>query len=119
MSKVELLSWNSPTVHVCCFMLARASTETFVSRVQKTAKKIFVSPKNSLAGSLVSRGITVFVCIFIASHKHSLSLHSHKIKRAFRYTKYICVKFYHSGYPILANHYSMIIHQSIIYVLLL
>ena len=42
---IELLSWNGPTVHVCCFMLARASTKTFVSRVQKTAKKIFVSRK--------------------------------------------------------------------------
>jgi len=28
----ELLSWNGPTVHVCSFMLARASTKTFVSR---------------------------------------------------------------------------------------
>ena len=42
---IELLSWNGPTVHVWCFMLARASTKTFVSRVQKTAKKIFVSRK--------------------------------------------------------------------------
>ena len=43
---IELLSWNGPTVHVCCFMLARASTKTFVSRVQKkTVKKIFVSRK--------------------------------------------------------------------------
>ena len=25
--------WNGPTVHVCCFMLARASTKTFVSRI--------------------------------------------------------------------------------------
>jgi len=41
----ELLSWKGPTVHVCCFMLARASTKTFVSRVQKTAKRIFVSRK--------------------------------------------------------------------------
>ena len=32
---IELLSWNDPTVRVCCFMLARASTKTFVSRVQK------------------------------------------------------------------------------------
>ena len=45
---IELLSWNGPTVHVCCFMLARASTKTFVSRIHirwpspKTAK-IFVS----------------------------------------------------------------------------
>ena len=42
---IELLSWNGPTVHVCCFMSARASTKTFVCRVQKTAKKISVSRK--------------------------------------------------------------------------
>ena len=56
----KISSWNGPTAHVCCFMLARASTKTFISRIRKTAKKIFVSQKNSLAGSLVSRGITVF-----------------------------------------------------------
>ena len=39
----KISSWNGPTVHVCCFMLARASTKTFVSRVRKTAKKNFVS----------------------------------------------------------------------------
>ena len=38
---IELLSWNGPTVRVCCFMLARASTKTFVSRVQKTTEEIF------------------------------------------------------------------------------
>ena len=37
--KSKISSWNNPTVHVCCFMLARASTKTFVSRVRKTAKK--------------------------------------------------------------------------------
>ena len=49
---IELLSWNGPTVHVCCcFMTARTSTKTFVSRIHiryrspKTAKKIFVSRK--------------------------------------------------------------------------
>jgi len=26
-------SWNGPTVHVCCFILARASTKTFFSRI--------------------------------------------------------------------------------------
>ena len=57
---IELLSWNGPTVHVCCFMLVRASTKTFVSRVQKNSGKILVSQKNSLAGSLVSQGITVY-----------------------------------------------------------
>ena len=55
---IELLSWNGPTVNVCCFMLARASTKTFVSRVQKK-RKYLRQPKNSLTGSLVSRGITV------------------------------------------------------------
>jgi len=35
--------WNGLTFHVCCFMLVCASTKTFVSRVRKTAKKIFVS----------------------------------------------------------------------------
>ena len=29
----KVSSWNGPTVHVCCFMLARASTKTFVSRI--------------------------------------------------------------------------------------
>ena len=29
----KISSWIGPTVHVCCFMLARASTETFVSRI--------------------------------------------------------------------------------------
>ena len=47
----ELLSWNGPTVHVCCFMLARASTNTFVSRIHirqpspKNNEQIFVSRK--------------------------------------------------------------------------
>ena len=58
---IELLSWNGPTVHVCCFMLARASTKTFVSRIhirypeskKKTAKKIFVSRKIRQQGHLL------------------------------------------------------------------
>jgi hypothetical protein len=29
----KISSWNGPTVHVCCLMLARASNETFVSRI--------------------------------------------------------------------------------------
>jgi len=41
----KISAWNGPTIHVCCFMLARLSTKTFVSRVRKTAKKIFVSRK--------------------------------------------------------------------------
>ena len=63
---IELLSWNDPTVHVCCFMLARASTKTFISRIHirqpspKMAKKIFVSQKirqqvHSLAEQLLSK----------------------------------------------------------------
>ena len=64
----ETLSWNGPTVHVCCFMLARASTKTLVSRIHirqpspKNSEKNLRQPKNSLAGSLVSRGITVYYC---------------------------------------------------------
>jgi len=27
----KISCWNGPTVHVCCFMLARASTKKFVS----------------------------------------------------------------------------------------
>jgi len=45
----KISSWNGPTIHVCCFMLACASTKTFVSRVRKTAKK------SSLAEKFVSR----------------------------------------------------------------
>ena len=29
----KISCWNGPTVHVCCFMLARASIKTFVSRI--------------------------------------------------------------------------------------
>jgi len=29
----KISSWNGPTVHVWCFMLARASSKTFVSRI--------------------------------------------------------------------------------------
>ena len=36
----KISSWNGPTVHVCCFMLARASTKTFVSRVRKKRKNL-------------------------------------------------------------------------------
>ena len=53
---IELLSWNGPTVHVCCFVLARASTKTFVSRIhirQRSPKK--PRKKSSLAEKFVSR----------------------------------------------------------------
>ena len=65
LTELLLSSWNGPTVHVCCFMLARASTKTFVSRIYirqpspKNREKNLRQTKNSLAGSLVSRGITV------------------------------------------------------------
>ena len=29
----KISSWNGPTVHICCFILARTSTKTFVSRI--------------------------------------------------------------------------------------
>ena len=41
----KISSWNGPTFHVCCFMLARASTKSFVSRVRKTAKKYSLAEK--------------------------------------------------------------------------
>ena len=56
---IELLSWNGPTVHVC--MLARASTKTFVSRInirqpspKKTARKIFDNRKIRSQGHLLA-----------------------------------------------------------------
>ena len=69
---IELLSWNGPTVDVCCFMLERASNKTFVSRIhirqrsQKTATEIFVSRKSRQQGhsltqaSLQSLNLTLF-----------------------------------------------------------
>ena len=47
----KISSWNGLTIHVCCFMLARASTKTFVTRTHirqlspKNSEKIFVSRK--------------------------------------------------------------------------
>ena len=53
---IELLSWNGPTVHVCCFMLARASTKTFVSRIHIRQPSPKISgKKSSLAEKFVSR----------------------------------------------------------------
>ena len=40
---IELLFWNGPTVHVCCFMLGRAYTKTFVSRIHIR----YPNPKNN------------------------------------------------------------------------
>jgi len=52
---IELLSWNGPTVHVCCFMLARASTKTFVSRIDIRQPSPKTAKKSSLAQKFVSR----------------------------------------------------------------
>jgi len=30
----KISSWNGPTVHFCCFMLAHTSTKTFISRIR-------------------------------------------------------------------------------------
>ena len=59
----NISSWNGPTVHVCCFMLARASTKTFVSRVRKTAKKIFVSRKIRYQGHSLAEVSLYCTCI--------------------------------------------------------
>jgi hypothetical protein len=96
----NISSWNGPTVHVCCFMLARASTRTFVSesifvsRVRKHQKNPRY-PKNSLAESLVSRGVTVlpkdcksevvFPSAFqISKHRSHLNHWSFLIKRVIK-----------------------------------
>ena len=52
----KISSWNGPTVHVCCFMLARSSTKIFFTRIHVRQP----SPKNSekkssLAEKFVSR----------------------------------------------------------------
>ena len=61
---IELLSWNGPTVHVWCFMSPRASTKTFVSRVKKTAKKIFISRKIRQQGhSLAEVSLYLLLCV--------------------------------------------------------
>ena len=52
---IELLSWNGPTVHVWCFMLARASTKTFVSRIHIRQPSPKTAKKSSLAEKFVSR----------------------------------------------------------------
>ena len=45
----KISSWNGPTVHVSCFMLARVSIKTFVAESEKQRKK------SSLAEKFVSR----------------------------------------------------------------
>ena len=68
---IELLSQNGPTVHVCCFMSARASTKTFVSRIhirqpspKKTAKKFLVSRKFRSQGHSLAE-VTLYIYIYI------------------------------------------------------
>ena len=49
-------SWNGPTIHVCCFMLACASTKTFVSRIHiRLPESEKQQKKSSLAEKFVSR----------------------------------------------------------------
>jgi hypothetical protein len=50
----KISSWNGPTVHVCCFMLARASTKTFVSRIHIRYPSPKTVKKSSLAEKFVS-----------------------------------------------------------------
>ena len=73
----KIRSWNGPTVHVCCFMLARASNKTFVSRVRKTAKKIFFSRKIRQQGhSLAEVSLYIMYAYqFYVLAKRRLSLH--------------------------------------------
>ena len=52
---IELLSWNGPTVHVYCFMLSRASTKTFVSRIHIRQPSPKTAKKSSLAEKFISR----------------------------------------------------------------
>ena len=67
----KLSSWSGPTFHVCCFMLARASTKTFVSRIHirqlspKNREKIFVSRKIRQQGhSLAEVSLYFCFCVF-------------------------------------------------------
>ena len=58
---IELLSWNGPTVHVCCFMLVRASTKTFVIRIsirQPNLYSLAESKKQRKKSSLVEKFVS-------------------------------------------------------------
>ena len=61
----NISSWNGPTFHVCCFMLERASTKTFVSRVQKTAKKSSLTEKFVSRVTRQPRYHCIYIYIFI------------------------------------------------------
>ena len=73
---IELLSWNGPTVHVCCSMLARAFTKTFVSRIhirQPSPKK----RKNLRQPKHFFSRVTLqprYHCTFISTSLHYLQL---------------------------------------------
>jgi hypothetical protein len=41
----KISSWNGPTVHVCCFMLAHASTKTSLAESEKQRKKSLLAEK--------------------------------------------------------------------------
>ena len=51
----KISSWNGPTVHICCFMLAHTSTKTFVSRIHIRQPVRITAKKSSLAEKFVSR----------------------------------------------------------------
>ena len=79
----KISSWNGPTVHVCCFMLARLSTKhslheyIFVSRVQKTAKKSSLAEKFD---SRVTRQprchLSIYIHKYIYTYIHTY-IHTH------------------------------------------
>jgi hypothetical protein len=61
----KISSWNCPTVHVCCFMLARASTKTFVSR--NVISLLAVSNVNNPVG-LVGLPYVMWSAHFFVTH---------------------------------------------------
>ena len=94
----KISSCNGPNVHVCCFMSARASTKTFVSRIHirqprpKNSEKNLRQPKNSLAGSLVSRSITVYILLCLTEYIHNFILALYLKQNGMFSTKIAAVK---------------------------
>ena len=106
----ELLSWNGPTVHVCCCMLARTSTKTFVSRIHihqpssKNLEKIFVSRKIRQQGqSLAEVSLCVCVCVCVRVsiyiYIYIYSLQSQIAVYAARYNVHIFLSIFHLCKP--------------------
>ena len=95
----ELLSWNGLTVHVCRFMLARASTKTFVSRIhirqpspKKSGKKIFVSRKIRQQSQSLAE-VSIFVSRVQKTAKKS-SLAEKFVSRVTRQPRYHCMSLF-------------------------